>query len=1270
MRFLAEGPSIPDELLISRDEGRVIFFCGSGISYARAGLSDFFGLARQVVEALGVTTNDPVRKIIDAAGKLERRTGIPGLISADRIFGLLERDFRTEDIEESVAKILKPSPDADLSAHQIMLDLSRTPVGKIRLVTTNFDLLFEACDSSLPRHRYPRLPDPNRHEEFEGIIHLHGYVDNDYQGASGDGFVLSSSEFGDAYLADGWATQFIRSILEKYVVVFVGYAADDPPVHYLLEALNKRSNSLQKMYAFQVGTQNDAEARWRHKGVVPIAYDDSEGHKLLWETLAAWSDRAVNPDAWYEKIIDMARKGPVELQPHERGQVAHLVSSPEGAGKFASSKNPLPAEWLCVFDPAIRYLKPGRLDSYSGPFFDPFEAYGLECDPVPPKIDPEDFYAKRDIPPDAWNCFSPTSRDLQNLEISNYAGLRGHYSVNVPALPARLSHLGHWICMVSVKPAAVWWASQQVGLHPVVQERILHEIESSSFPQVRRAWRHIFAAWKTSKKDSYHEWFRLKAVIDLDGWSSTVVVEFARIYRPYLTATRPFHGGPKPPIAQDGISINDMVSLDVQYPKLDERINIPDKHLVDAVREFRKNLELSINLEKELGGFEYLSLPPIESDPGLEGESSDRDYGISRLFFKFFGFFRRLTVLDPTSAKKEYKAWWDDDNKVFARLRIWVTGHKDILSNSEAGQVISDLNDEVFWDSRHQRDLMLVLKRRWRDFPVVTRKKLEKRLLRGRLRWEGEEKAEFEKRRAWQSLDRIHWLNNNGCSFSCDILAVSAKLQKLSPEWQLRYAAKAAASLEGHGGTVRTDTEFAALLIEPLGSLLTKSRELSGRTSGYTEKDPFAGLAAERPIRAFSSLNIYAKRGEWPEWAWSKFLFSPSRGKDKPRFTALIASRMADLPTNAIAGFIYPAADWLFKTSEILFASYPEKFERVWSKLVEVLKSESEISKTALVRGSKVPDWATEALNAPVGKLAQAIMNDPQKKGLKARKGFPAPWSTHVEELLGLAGDHRRYALVMFAFNLNWFFYIDPVWTDKNLLSVLNDEDEDQEAFWDGFFWGVKYPEEKLFLRLKPWLLLIPLQERVVGRREVDVLSAILLAGWARACKKTTKHLVTNDEMRNVLLNADDDFRVQIIWHLERWSSDKKDGAWKANLSGFFTEVWPRQKQAKSPKMSAKLCDMAFSNEDIFPVVADIILPLLTKIDEEGFILPHLRGTKNGIVEKYPEKTLALLWAVLPKNATRWPYGIGDVLPKIGEAEPSLLNDSRLVELKRRWNTR
>lgn len=205
---------------------------------------------------------------------------------------------------------------------------------------------------------------------------------------------------------------------------------------------------------------------------------------------------------------------------------------------------------------------------------------------------------------------------------------------------------------------------------------------------------------------------------------------------------------------------------------------------------------------------------------------------------------------------------------------------------------------------------------------------------------------------------------------------------------------------------------------------------------------------------------------------------------------------------------------------------------------------------------------------------------------------------------------------------------------------------------------------------MKPWLLKLALHNHVVGRREANVLSATLLAGWGSTYKKTGKRFITNEEMRNILLNADDEFRGQIIWQLERWASDEKIGAWRANLPMFFTEVWPRQKQAKSPRISAKLCDLAFSNEAVFPVVAETILPLVTKIDEEGFFLPHLRGTEADIVTKYPKKTLALLWAVLSENATKWPYGIEDVLTKIGEAEPSLLNDSRLIELKRRWNAR
>src|SRR6266568_1258414 len=1276
MKFLSDGPSIPDELLIARDEGRVIFFCGAGVSRARAGLSDFFGLAEKVVQGLGVTVDHSVRKLIEKSQVLERETGIPGLISADRIFGLLEREFLTRDIEAKVAGTLKPGPGTDLSAHRIMLDLGRSPEGKIRLVTTNFDLLFEACDSSLPKHRNPRLPDPNRPEDFIGIIHLHGHVDDNYQGSSGDGFVLSSSEFGDAYLADGWATQFIRSILEKYVVVFVGYAADDPPVHYLLEALNKRSNPLQKMYAFQVGTQNDAEARWGHKGVVPIAFDGADNYKSLWDTLAAWAERAVNPDAWNEEIINMARRGPEKLQIHERGQVAHLVSSLEGARKFGSADPPPPAEWLCVFDPAIRYLKPNRLGSYleSGPFFDPFETYSLESDPVPEKIGPDDYHGKREIPSGVWNCFAPTILDLSNLHEGHYSSFRGHYSVNLPNLPLRLMIIGQWLCKVSEQPAAVWWAAHQIGIHPDIRSRILFELERMkkvSSPVIRKAWRYIFAGQKRKRNDDYHRWFPLKASIDLDGWSSSAIKELAGIFRPYMAVEMNWRR-PKPPEDTDDIQITDLVSLSVEYPELQEQIDIPDEFLVIAVREFRNNLEHAISLEKELGVYCYMNISPIEPDPKLNGESSDRHYGFSRLFLFYVNLFNRLMLSNLGAAKQEYLAWWAEDDNVFARLRMWAVGRKALLSDTEAGQLICSLNNNIFWDDYHKRDLLLSLCQRWNDFRVSVRKRIEKRLLRGYSRSTGENKREYEKWRAWGSLNRIHWLHMNGCNFSFDLQIESAKLRKIAPDWQHQYAAKAAASFESRGGFVGTDTKYSALLRISLSEVLDKAKELSGREFELLiNKDPFAGLAAERPVRALSALNNSAKHGEWPGWAWRTFLYSPEREKDKSRLSVLISQRLTTLPAEVIAELIHPASDWLLKSSKILTADYPDQFNKIWNKIIVVLSTDTGTFKTAIVRGNKEPAWVTEALNSPTGKLAQAIMNDPQKEGLKARKGFPPLWITYVEDLLNLPGDHRRYALVMFAFNLCWFFHYAPAWTEKNLLSVLGNVDEDQEAFWEGFFWGGKlHPEEKLFLRLKPWLLNLPIQKHVVGRREANVLSAILLVGWGRTYKKSADRLITNAEMRNVILNADDEFRGQLIWHLEKWAADEKVGAWKANLPTFFSEVWPRQKQVKSPKMSAKLCDLAFSSEAIFPVVSDIILPLRTKIEEEGFIVPHLRRAKNEIVEKYPEKVLTLLCEVLPDDASKWPYGVGELLPKIGESASLLLNDSRLIELRRRWNAR
>jgi hypothetical protein len=143
---------LPDELLVARDEGRVLFFCGAGVSRADARLPDFLGLAKSVLRELRVLPESPAQKLVDTAERLDPIAGVTGILAADRIFGLLERDFSVTDIERAVGAALKPQDEVDLSAHRTLLALSRDARGKVQLVTTNFDRLFEAAAPKVRRY--------------------------------------------------------------------------------------------------------------------------------------------------------------------------------------------------------------------------------------------------------------------------------------------------------------------------------------------------------------------------------------------------------------------------------------------------------------------------------------------------------------------------------------------------------------------------------------------------------------------------------------------------------------------------------------------------------------------------------------------------------------------------------------------------------------------------------------------------------------------------------------------------------------------------------------------------------------------------------------------------------------------------------------------------------------------------------------------------------------------------------------------------------------
>ena len=353
MRFTADGPDIPGDLLDARDDGEVVFFCGAGVSMARAGGPSFYTLAERVVDGLGSARTSAARQLIELSCRITPPLGIGGVPPADRVFALLEQEFTVADVRAAVAGAVRPRPDANLDPHGWLLDLGLAPDGGRRLVTTNFDLLFEAADATVEPMAHPFLPDPRRAVAFTGVVHLHGMVTPDYAGAGPGGFVLSSADFGQAYLSDGWATAFMRGLLDRFKVVFVGYSADDPPIQYLLEALNRAAPS-NRLYAFHLGQAEQAAAIWRHKGVTAIPF---ASYDQLWRSIELWAARARDPAGWRASVAASSLRGPRGMERHERGQVAHLVSTDVGARAFAEGGVTPPAEWLCVFDPAVRWGK-------------------------------------------------------------------------------------------------------------------------------------------------------------------------------------------------------------------------------------------------------------------------------------------------------------------------------------------------------------------------------------------------------------------------------------------------------------------------------------------------------------------------------------------------------------------------------------------------------------------------------------------------------------------------------------------------------------------------------------------------------------------------------------------------------------------------------------------------------------------------------------------------------------------------------------------------
>lgn len=1273
MRFIADGVDIPDELLWAHDEGRVVFFCGAGVSMAKAGLPNFSALTQKVMERLGVQPNDDVRRLYSAAQRIETEEKISGFATADRIFGQLRRTFDDQEIGRAVAQCLVTDEDVDLSAHRTILKLARLQTGETRLVTTNFDLLLERADRRIASATRSNLP----HIEFNsanwGIVHLHGKVKPDYSGPTEDLFVLSSAEFGNAYLSLGWARDFVRKVLERYVAVFIGYSADDPPVRYLLEGLQQTKGLTNRAYTFQSVPDDDAVAAWDDKGVEAITFAKGTGYDAVWRTLEAWGERARNPQRWRKRILTLARKGPTAMQPHERGMVAHIVSSAPGALAFSEMRPPLPAEWLCVFDPHVRYGEPApELGRFAeGPVVDPHVLYGLDRD-LPQRAE-DDEYSPREgrVPPKAWNALEPTPQDLQGLEPHQVAFARGYNARHIPALPTRIGHLAWWIALVADQPACAWWAGQQGALHPDILKRLRTDREPAPNSSVRRV---VSACWQTIREyhaligDDRDRVYDLKLRAKGTGWHEQLAREYASHFSPFLKLSS-FSRRPVPPTGRGKITERDLVRVEVGYSEGIRSVQVPDDYLIPLIGKLRHGLELASDLESRYSyEMDICSIEPDVREPDEGDDDFHRRYKLSGHALLFIDLFKRLATLHPQEALKELRSW-RGETPLFRRFRVWALGNLEIAAASEFAAELLAIDDGAFWPFKGNRDLLLGLSKRWHQFSDKEQRALEKRILEGPRRARSDTKERHAEVAAFKVLNRMHWLADQGCQFHFDVSATTAELQQRVPEWQPEFSKRAARSHDGGGGSVRVETAHERIddlkPEEIIPHILSMDRRPIDR---LVEFDPFLGLSKEKPEQALRALdaNYSAQVEEFQGSFWHTFLRTDLRKDDTPKLTAQVARSLLALSDSHFAAIALSASDWFEKKGAALEAEDAQLFESTWQKFLRALTTVEEANASALVRKGDDVDWATEAINSPAGNLAEFVAANTGKETFKAGEGMPPAWRTRAEQLLVLPGDSRRFALVIFGFSLGFLYFVDPQWTEKHLLSAIvleHPERADQEALWAGFFWRAHAPTAQLFERIKPSIVALLEGQGASRRHHLEVLAGILLAGWGNRRDDNDERLVSSAELRRFLIQGGAEFRQNVLWTLDKWASDDE---WSARVPGFLRDVWPKQKNIRTKEVSARLVDLALSQKKQFPEVANLVASLVSKVDDQSVFVPELRKSEDTVAAQYPDETLNLLYAILGDNPRFWPYGTREALDVIVQAKPTLSSDPKFIALQSR----
>jgi hypothetical protein len=1212
VKFTKDGPSIPIELLQALEDGELVIFCGAGVS-RHLGLPDFDGLVQKVSKRLG----RPLQP--DEADSYGNR-------AFDITFGLIENRIGPISLRGKVRDVLEVKADFDLSTHRALLQLATSKKGHLRLVTTNFDRAFEIADAegnhTIDYAPYLPLPAGN----WNSIVHLHGGLGNS-RDPDGEFLVLTSADFGRAYITEAWASRFLSELFRRAAaILFVGYSVSDPAVRYIVDAFAadraNQDSRVARAYSFTGTTSDKAlldERTWRSRGIAPIIYEvQGDDHRLLHETIQSCARRYRN--GFFDRdsiVIEYGAQSPRGgLGQEAISQITWALNEKTGhAARTFSELVPAPAlEWLDVF-----------------------EAHGLFTISALPLTA---------YPPVAW----------------------GPASQFVPPPHPTTAAFCRWLCSHLASARLVEWVIKRgAHFHPSLADGVRDRLagdEALCIPTGARLIWEFLSAWSPAVHNpaiGQSVWAH-KETLEKQGWNPLLRDLVLSWLAPTIEFKLPWRWGAAEDVELERVSSYADTEL---IPAAGEASwQLADRLFTrqDADQIALEILgELTNILRRGLTYLEFLQGASEDNDRTFIGRPSIDDHPQNSRFHHWAAYihllrmaWERVAATDPDRGREEVARWMRMRYPLFRRLVLWSAGRPGGPSPAESLSYLSKQPASALWGLDTHRELLQYLTRIAALLSVEEMERLTGIVVKGPPRTQF--RADLDEEEFLERWDqavhlRLMKLLDGGVS-------LPAKARELLDQILVRHA-------EWSGPTTERD-EFLmwmgeASAIDPhrFEPQLDDFRDWNDETvissimtdpTGPKTVACWRGLLRADSQRAIRLLDSLGTRDFFDGEIWALALGHLSSETTSSECVRLFSAHVLCLGSDFVSKNLYELSQVVDRYCSGKQTGQDVALWGLWDQLLE----------PALQRTPEDDaDPVDQALNSPIGHLTEALLIKLGELNPGDYDAIPQSMQDRLTSLLtGSKAAHRSSRLLL-AQALTWLHRLNPDLVEASFLPRFDwAASGEARNVWLGYLISPQVTP-KLWAVLRPFFLDAFQRSPILGQRE-DQLYSLLAYLLLRE-----DFPLGSEEARLALTVGSQKGRSQVAWYWWRQvDSATEYGAtlFRERLRCLLTDVWPLEQELKEEGSSENLARLALCCGTEFGQAVETITPLLTKLTSAGHFI--LSMAQKDHAARYPLAALALMDSLIGTEieAFGWSF-LKSLLAQVATAQPSLVGDPRFTRL-------